>query len=436
MNTPELEPTATEPSPEDAGESLAVAERTPLATMSAAEALEKLRRGETIEKARIVGLKLKGEFPNPVRLRGATLVQLVIDSAVFASEVAFEHCLLERPKFVRKSTYEKGLSLSASTLVKAELHGLTVRGVFRCDNVRSRGALLVDDSRFEGRVRFWEAHLQGWVDFRRCEFVDDADFRSLHAEQGFVLSHCRFRGQALFRGASVQKKWQADTSRFEGLLDLSKAKLHDFTYLEGIEQGEHQRFAFTNALAERILIRPEQLAGRLASEESGDYAQAMQEYGLLKRVFEALHRYEHEDWAFYRFKVNQRRAKVRSWRRPLTKLAEFADWLFLDHGCGYGTNPLRAVRGALAIIVAFALVYAWGVQSLYVENAPFGGDTAAPANRLMIGALTSVSAFTSGFGDIRGAAHGWMNFPLIVESLLGTLLWGLFIVAFSRKVIR
>ena len=54
----------------------------------------------------------------------------------------------------------------------------------------------------------------------------------------------------------------------------------------------------------------------------------------------------------------------------------------------------------------------------------------------MIAALTSVSAFTSGFGDIRGAAQGWMNLPLIAESLLGTLLWGLFIVAFSRKVIR
>ena len=54
----------------------------------------------------------------------------------------------------------------------------------------------------------------------------------------------------------------------------------------------------------------------------------------------------------------------------------------------------------------------------------------------MIGALTSVSAFTSGFGDVRDAAQGWMNVPLIAESLLGTLLWGLFIVAFSRKVIR
>jgi hypothetical protein len=33
-------------------------------------------------------------------------------------------------------------------------------------------------------------------------------------------------------------------------------------------------------------------------------------------------------------------------------------------------------------------------------------------------------------------SKGWMNIPLLIESLLGSLLWGLFIVAFSRKVIR
>jgi hypothetical protein len=251
-----------------------------------------------------------------------------------------------------------------------------------------------------------------------------------------VLAGCQFRSDAWFRGVTVLKKWDAGASRFEALLDLSKAKLHDFVYLEGIEQGAGQLFAFANALAERILVRAEQLSGRLASERSGDHAQAMQEYGLLKRVFEGLHRYEQEDWAFYRFKVNQRRCKARSWRRPWSKLAGFADWLLLDQGCGYGTNPLRAVRAAFAIILTFALIYASGVESLHIELAPFAGPKETLANRLMIGALTSVSAFTSGFGDIRGAAQGWMNLPLIAESLLGTLLWGLFIVAFSRKVIR
>jgi hypothetical protein len=54
----------------------------------------------------------------------------------------------------------------------------------------------------------------------------------------------------------------------------------------------------------------------------------------------------------------------------------------------------------------------------------------------LIGLETSVAAFTSGFGDLRDTGRGLMSLPLIAESLLGTLLWGLFIVAFSRKVIR
>jgi hypothetical protein len=405
-------------------------------SLQPAEVVERLRRGELIENARVVGLILKGEFPLPVRFRNVTLVQPVIDRANFADEVVFEHCTLDRFKTSRGSKFAKGLSLSASTLIKADLRGLTVTGTFRCDNVRTRGRFLVDGAKFLGRVRFWEAQFLGWAEFKNCEFVDDADFRSFHAEQGFIVDKCLFRGDALFRGITVAKKWQADGSRFDAMLDLSKAKLHDFVYLEAIEQGPDMRFAFMNALAERILVRPEQLDGRLASERAGDHAGAMQEYGLLKRIFEGLHRYEQEDWAFYRFKVNQRLGKHRSWRHPWSKLSQFGDWLLLDKGCGYGTSPSRAVRAAVLIILGFAVIYAAGIDLLHVEKTPFEGPPSNISNRCMIAALTSVSAFTSGFGDLRDAAHGWMNLPLIAEALLGTLLWGLFIVAFSRKVIR
>lgn len=406
-------------------------------TIPAALALEQIKRGETLEGVRIVGLKLKGPFGLPVRMRGVTLVDLVIDRATFAEEVAFEHCTLDRPRINRKSEFAKGLTLTGSTLNRALLRAMTVRGPLRCDSVRCRGKLLFESCHFEGRVRFWEASFLGWVEFKNCEFTDEADFRSFHADQGFVVTRCRFHSAVLFRGATVHKKWEADHTRFDALVDFSKAKLHDFVYLESIEQGEAQRFAFTNALAERILVRPDQLSGRIASEEARDHAQALQEYGLLKRNFEGLHRYDDEDWAFYRFKVNQRRSRSRSWRQPWTKLAQCADWLLLDHGCGYGTNPLRAVRAAALIMLGFALIYIAGSEWLYVENLPFRhSPPTSLANRVMIGTLTSVSAFISGFGDIRGAAQGWMNIPLIAESLLGTLLWGLFIVAFSRKVIR
>src|SRR5581483_977028 len=175
---------------------------------------------------------------------------------------------------------------------------VTVKGKFGCDNIVCRGKFLVADSRFESPVRFWEAHFRGWAEFKKCEFAAEADFRSFHAVEGFIISNCKCAGDVLFRGSTVSKKWDGHGTRFEALLDFSKAKLHDFVYLEAIEQGERQRFAFANALAERLLIRTEQLEGRLASELVEDYGQAMHEYALLKRCFGALHRFDQEDWAY------------------------------------------------------------------------------------------------------------------------------------------
>ena len=185
-------------------------------------------------------------------------------------------------------------------------------GPFTLENAVCKGKFLIGQSTFAGPVRLWETRFQGWTDFKTCTFQVDCDFRSFHCEEGLVLTDCQFAGNVLMRGSAVAKKLDFTNSRFEGLLDLSKAKLNDYTYLEAIQQGPKQRFALSNVIGDRLRINPEQLHGRLASEEKGDYESAMHEYAFLKRVYENLHRYEQEDWAFYRFKVNQRRSGRRA----------------------------------------------------------------------------------------------------------------------------
>ena len=404
--------------------------------MSAEDALAILRDGRPVVNARIKGLKFRGAFDKPVKFRNCTLVRASFDRAEFAEDVAFVGCTLDRATVHRAAVFAKNLDLGHSVLNKVLFTRLTVRGTMSATNTEFRGKMLFGDCVFEQKVSFWEARLLGWADFKNCEFRGDADFRSLHAAEGFVLTKSVFLADFLFRGSTVGKKFQADGCRFEKLLDLSKAKLHDFCYLEAIEAGPGQRFAFLNAIAKLILVRPEQIEGRLASEEKGDHATAMAEYGLLKKCFQEQYRFDQEDWAFYRFKVNQRKAHGWSWWRPWTVWRTFGDWLFLDVGCGYGTNPLRAVRMAAVIILGFALLYGTDVESFYTDKLPFEGDKTDPANRVMIGLTTSVSVFTSGMGGIRELAKGWMNVPIMVESVMGTLLFGLFIVAFSRKVIR
>ena len=100
--------------------------------------------------------------------------------------------------------------------------------------------------------------------------------------------------------------------------------------------------------------------------------------------------------------------------------------------------PARAVRAALVMVFSFAIIYTVGFDKVYpVEKLPFSALPAdALLNRFAVSLFLSVSAFTSGFGDLRESVMDWLNIPLVIEALLGTLLWGLFIVAFGRKVVR
>jgi hypothetical protein len=405
--------------------------------LPAAEALALLRAGKPVEGVRVRRLKLRGEFPGPVVFRNCTLVQPEVAGAKFAAELTFAGCNVDRPLFTKPAEVAGNFSFNNCTVSKPMISRLTVKGKAFLGNSTYRGKFTFADCQFDDKVSLWEAQFECWVDFKGCRFFGEADFRSLHADQGFVLTRCTFAGDFLFRGATVCKKFQADGCRFDKMLDLSKAKFHDYAYLEGITQGPDCRLALANAVGERLLIRPDQVEGRLASELAGQHQQAMNEYGLLKKCYQSQHRFPEEDWAFYRFKVNQRLGSAATWKRPWTKVRRFCDWLFLDVGCGYGTNPARAVRMAAVIVLGFALLYAIDVDGFHNEKVPYPDqDVTSFANRAMIGLTTSVAVFTSGLGAVRELAKGWMNVPVMVESVLGTLLFGLFIVAFSRKVIR
>jgi hypothetical protein len=415
-------------------------DRGPVTEMTAEAALDRLRKGQALENVRIERLCFEGEFPLPFKLKNCQLIRPQFDGATFQGEVAFMGCTLEKPVFGRPNVFANNLLLNGSTLVAAMITKITVKGSFNAEFVHCKGKFDLLNSQFEGTVRFWEANFEGWVDFRNCTFNGEADLRSLHAHHGFGIYKCTFKSPALFRGASIAMKCDMSGTRFEALLDLSRAKLHDYVYLETIEQGPNQQFAFHNTLGERILVTPEQLTGRLASEVARNFNNAMHEYAFLKRSYSSLHRFENEDWAFYRFKVNQRRCAKRSWWRPWTKLFELLDWLFLDLGCGYCTSPRRAIFSALLLMLGFSAIYMVGIEQLNVDPGrprPFPNqELTGLGNRAVIGIFTSVAVFTSGVSGIHDMANGWMNVPLIVESLLGTLLWGLFIISFSRKVIR
>lgn len=406
--------------------------------ITADEALCRLASQSALRDVEVQGLTiLQGKFEKTILLERVTFDNLTIANAEFAERVILGKCRIGRIKIGGATIFSQGAAFRGCTLGHSDLHDSKFLQSFKLDNTHFQGNLTVKGCEFAG-LKTWATRFSGWVEFHQCQFSGVADFRSFDCEQGFQSLDCVFQNDVLFRGAMVAKRFDLGKSEFHALLDLSKAKLHDFAYLEEIKPGKNFGICVLNGLFDRMQIRPEQIDGCLVSENEKRHRDAMFEFGLLKRNFESQHRYADEDWAFYRFKINQRRTRKLSIFHLRSSLFRFLDFLFLDLACGYGAKPFRAVKSAFVIILAFALLYAGGADLLKNDNTPIPQFANAHwANRGTLAILTSVSVFTAGFtGDHLHSATGWILLPMAIEALLGTLLLGLFIVAFSRQVIR
>ena len=406
-------------------------------TVTPQQAWEQLRATGKLTGVRVSHLQFSGEIVHGIELNDVILDRPQFHKAVFKAAVRFFRCTINGAKFHRQTRFEQQFLLKACQLRRLSRMELNCRGGLSLDTCQVHGPLTLVDSELSS-IRLWASEFDNWLEFKRCTFTGPADMRSFQANQGVIFGGCHFQQDVLLRGASIIKKLDFADAKIDQLVDLSKAKLSDYVYLEQIQMSPQTTFCFQNAVADRILINSGQLDGRMQSERAAQYTQAMEEYGLLKAVFQSLHRFDEEDWAFYRFKVNRRRSRSRSWWRPWSKLGQLCDLLFLDFGCGYGTRPSRAILSSLSVIVLFALIYASGIEHFKVDHPPLPGDPLSTIpNRVLFGLITSVSVFTSGFGgNPLESSHGWMLIPLTLEALVGTFLWGLFVVAYSRKVIR
>lgn len=405
--------------------------------LSQDEALSFIREGKIIEHCYIRRLSLGADFSETIHMRGVYIRHLQMSEGTCHKNVIFSGCHV-RNMVIESRRFNESVSMKHCKIYFMHMKNTHLHKGFNAESAEFSSKTVLQNTIFEGRVRFWEATMKDWFTFRECTFKSKVDLRSAIFEAGFTAPSCLFEGDLLFRGTHLALKWEAPDARFEKLIDFSKSKLNDFVYLEDIIQGDQQQWVFWNTVSERILVRPDQVEGRIHSEENKDHSKAMREYAVLKRSFEFENQYSYEDWAFYRFKVNERLARSQQSSTLTAKAFNLCDWFLLDWGCGYGTHPMRAIRTALVMILFFALLYTIGFSSLHQpEQLPFPDlEPNALLNRLGVSLFVSLAAFTSGFGDLREVAIGWMNAPIMIEALLGTLIWGLFIVAFGRKVIR
>ena len=194
---------------------------------------------------------------------------------------------------------------------------------------------------------------------RTATFADHADFRSLPRRGGVRPPRLRVRGRRPVPRGGGRQEVPADRLAVRGAARPLQGQAPRLRLPRRDRAGRGPAVRLPNARG-RAALDPHGAAraGGSPASRAGDHARAMEEYGLLKRIFEGLHRYDRRGLGLLPLQGQPApEPPARSWRRPWTKLAQFADWLLLDIGCGYGTNPLRAVRAAVAIMLAFGLIY-------------------------------------------------------------------------------
>jgi hypothetical protein len=170
--------------------------------------------------------------------------------------------------------------------------------------------------------------------------------------------------------------------------------------------------------------------GHIYPEADGKYSLAANEYGFLRTVFQNLSRFEDEDWAYYQFKRMLRKGKAFSYN-PLSLLKRGIEYFFLDLGCGYGTKPFRTLMMSGILLLFFAFFYFLHFDNV---NPALYGVPSPIVTRALYAIDLSVTAFSGGYGDLT--IQGPIRLVAMIEYLLGVVLVGLFVVAFSRKVIR
>ncbi|MBI5557112.1 MAG: hypothetical protein HY885_05695 [Deltaproteobacteria bacterium] len=150
-------------------------------------------------------------------------------------------------------------------------------------------------------------------------------------------------------------------------------------------------------------------------ESAGCYRKAKVAYGLGGNYDRAgaMH--------YLEMKMEHRRMK------PLSR-QRFLSWLY-DMVCGYGESGPKVIGSSIAIILVFALIYATD------KDMNFGTPQGSTWSRLAAAVYFSVITFTTvGYGDITPTL--WARPFAMTEAFIGAFMIALFVLVFSRKVMR
>ena len=326
--------------------------------------------------------------------------------------------VISYPKF-KGVFFEDGIDLHGLNLQHIILHHAHLEGA-NLKNANLEGAYL-SNAHLE-RANLWSANLD-WAQLEEAH-LEEADLMFANLEGAFLVSANLEKANLKYANLKEACLYNAclegaylDSAHLEGT-DLSSAKLtradlRDVkfprdTNLEGAEWGN--------------FILGAERAGEGKEKYKGyrghTLGAAEATYRNLKIWYTEHGFYDIAGKFFYR--EMEARRKAQSWKKePHLKLWS---WI-LRILCGYGEKPERVIISAAAIVFGLAAAYClWGS----FDSSSFG-DTL----------YYSVASFTAlGYGQWAPQPEGWAKGVGAAEAVLGVSMLALFLVTFTRKMIR
>ena len=161
-------------------------------------------------------------------------------------------------------------------------------------------------------------------------------------------------------------------------------------------------------------------------ERNGNYLEAHDVYLDLKNYFRREGLYDISGEYFYREKLMERKILANS-KYFQDKLKWFISLLY-SALCGYGEKPYRVIISSFVIIFIFGTIYM--VSNGIIPNSAY--DLHWYDNYYF-----SVVTFTTlGFGDIHPSDSVFIKICTMLEAFTGAFMIALFVVTFSRRLLR
>ena len=424
----------------------------PKQELSSQEAKEKIKAGEELSDFKIDRLSLtKVSIDSPIHIVDCEIGTLDLNHATVLENVTIRRCkikmlVVSEARFEKKFDFKKssvgrgrlqrtyfgGPSFfSEAVLAFCSFHKSTFVGPSDFSRCNFLGDATFTDVTFQDNVKFVHSLFKESGVFANAVFQEKADFKHITCRKDMDFSHSSFQGDLLLMNSVVELSLSLLKSNMSGKTDFSSISVGRTLNLLGVTVGENQGFRFINANANPIVFQRDVVEGHVWPEQGGDYLGASREYGFLRTAFEYINRFEDEDWAYYQFKRNERRGRPLS-MNPVHLIQRAGNFLFLDIGCGYGTKPFRTLGVIATLVLFFAMCYFMGGMPAPAEN--LYGLSSPGLNKFMHSLYTSLLAFSGSLADVK--LTGFLRILSMLEYMLGVLFMGLFVVAFSRKVIR